>query len=277
MSSFGRLLAAVVFGVVLLLVLLGRATGDDGLDLPVEKPAPVTSSTPPLGTVWTGVKVSGTGPVVVAPLGPLPPPVEPRDSERPPTFYGTELRESASVFFVLDFSGSMTTPAGTRLGIDGQPKEMTRRDQAIVETTRAVHSLPGSVRFDVMVYDCSTSRWRPGLEPATEPAKASAVAWLDELPITWGGTGTAPAVVDALRARPKLVVLLTDGDPNCPVAGDWGPGGTLLEQGWHRDQIKANNPDRARIDVFGIAATGSMRKFCTDVAGDNGGSYQDVK
>lgn len=272
-SATPRLVLVAALWLLVLWLTVEVVLGDDGLDLPVDKPQPASMAPISTGTVW--VKVSGTGSVSVAPLGP---PAEAKDREAPPTFYGTSLSESSSVFYVLDFSGSMALiSVGKRTALDGTLVVMTRRDQAIVECSRSIRSLPASFRFDVMAYDCVAQRWRPGLEPATDPNKAGALDWLNSLPVSYGGTGTAPAVVDALRSGCKLVVLLTDGQPNCPADEWFGVSGDALILNWHRTQIREKNTAGARIDVYGLGAEGSLKTFCKDVASDARGAFVEVK
>jgi Mg-chelatase subunit ChlD len=64
----------------------------------------------------------------------------------------------------------------------------------------------------------------------------------------------------------RSVVLLTDGAPNCGASDIDG----------HRRMIRAHNTQGATINVFGIAASGTYRSFCQNVATDSGGSYFDV-
>lgn len=101
---------------------------------------------------------------------------------------------------------------------------------------------------------------------ATPANKQDGLGWVMGLQPT-GATGTGPATAAALGDKSnKLVVLLTDGAPNCGANSDSG----------HRSMIRSANTQRAKVNVFGIAAYGSYRAFCQGVASDNGGSYFDV-
>lgn len=204
-----------------------------GLDLPVEKPQPVQQ-------------------------GPRMPPVRPerKDDPRPhdyppPTLFGEEIPKAHGLVFVLDVSGSM--------GWD------TRLERAIKETTSAIGGLSPATRFGVVRYNCGVYSWRPKLERATPENKASATEWVAGSR-HGGGTGTGPAVAFGLSLGPDVLVLLTDGGPNCGAYGFDG----------HRDMIRRANRRRTPINVFGFAANGTYRGFCQGVATDSGGTFTDV-
>lgn len=188
-----------------------------------------------------------------------PPPVPPGDhgdprDEPPPVFYGEEIpTESASLVYVLDFSGSMSY--GNRV------------DTAKAEFRRSVSELPPTFRLNVVIYDCSIISWSAKAKPATPDAKADAIKWVESQHPAGGGTATGPAVALGLAEKENLAVaLLTDGDPNC---------GADRHEG-HRAMIRHANSQGAVITVFGIDAWGEYRVFCQNVAADSGGAYFDV-
>ncbi|MCO5171006.1 MAG: VWA domain-containing protein [Planctomycetes bacterium] len=190
------------------------------------------------------------------PPAPSPPPTEhedPRD-EPPPVFYGEEIpTESASLVYVLDFSGSMSYGG--------------RVDTAKAEFRRSVNELPPTFRLNVVIYDCSIVSWADRSRPATPDAKADAIRWVESIHPNGGGTATGPAVALGLAEKENLAVaLLTDGDPNCGAGGHEG----------HRAMIRQANSQGAVITVFGIDAWGEYRVFCQNVAADSGGTYFDV-
>lgn len=234
---------------------------DPDADLPVE--APVLGSKKP----------------DTPPLPPVAPPVEPP----PPTIYGKDLKsESGTVIYVIDISGSMGWDMGQYTGVDGQIATGCRLDRAKAELSRSVMSLPKSFKFNLESYDCSTyvcfSDSSDGYMPlvrADDSNKATACAWILALK-PQGATGTGPAVVNALfRRENKLIVLLTDGAPNCGAGSGDGNDPACLEA--HLSQIHWGNEQRATINVFGIGATGDFKQFCLNVASQNGGSYTDVR
>lgn len=176
---------------------------------------------------------------------------DPRD-EPPPVFYGEEIETpSDSIVYVLDYSCSMGV--GDRL------------EKAQEEFERSVGGLPQSMRFGVVLYSCQILDLP--VVKATPPNKAEAIrfvhAWYPN-----SGTATGPGTARGLsldRAN-MTIVLLTDGEPNCGAEGLDG----------HRRMIRNMNIQRATVNVFGIAASGTWRSFCQDVARDNSGSYTDV-
>lgn len=255
------------FRIALILIVLAGAVRANDLDLPVMPPerAPVTSTT---------VTLRGPRGLLDPFRGivPLPPPEE--SEEKPPTFYGTEVRSSnKTLVFVIDVSGSMSLDERAFTDEEGGVSIGHRLDRAKAELKRAIATLPSDFEFTVIAYDCSLREWSRYVEHATPSNKKSAIAWVALL-LPGGGTGTGGAVARALSIEEvRLVVLLTDGDPNCDLGGFTSH--PAREQ--HRRVIRQANQHGASVNVFGIGATGALRQFCLDVAADNGGSYTDVR
>lgn len=195
-------------------------------------------------------------PTKVPPAPPAPPKPEEGDDPRDepgPVFYGEEIdSENATIIYVIDLSGSM--------------RRSGRIDRAKRELEKSISGLSPNVRFNVIAYACGMKSWRPGMVPASNPNKQSAIGWFKELQPS-GGTGTGPATSLALNEKECLaVVLLTDGAPNCGAGDTEG----------HRSMIRNANSQFAGINVFGVDASGHYRDFCLQVAADSGGSYYDV-
>jgi hypothetical protein len=130
-----------------------------------------------------------------------------------------------------------------------------------VELSRSILGLSDEFSFDIFVYDCSIRRWAGSLRQASDATKADAVAWVFGLR-TGGGTGTGPAVSLALGERKNtLVVLLSDGRPNCGSTD-------------HREMIRNNNAQGAVIHTFAIGGRGI--EFMRGVADDSGGVCREV-
>lgn len=230
---------------VAVLALATIAFAGNDLDLPVDKPGPRVSPKP-----------------VVAPD-----PEPEQADEKPPTIYGSETPSgSRSIFFVLDISGSM--------GLDLDSEWLDRLGRAKRELTRAIQTLPPAWSFGVIAYDCDVYAWRDTLTAADKANKDSACAWVSGLK-PQGATGTGLAVGTALaRARDNmLVILLTDGDPNC---NSMTMNGNVPAE-IHRQDIKTANVQRASINVFGIDAVGVFKDFCVNVASDNNGVFVAVR
>ncbi|MCW8141072.1 MAG: hypothetical protein KIT58_19390 [Planctomycetota bacterium] len=191
---------------------------------------------------------------------------DPRD-EPPPVIFGEEIvSENDTSFYVIDISGSMSIGREAYTTLEGATSTGTRIERAKTELLRSILGLSRSFSFKIVAYDCGTRLWSQEMKRATDGNKASASAWVGALTPT-GATGTGPACALALGDKRNMaVVLLTDGAPNCGASGVEG----------HRAMIRDANTQGATITVFGIAASGTYRQFCVNVAGDSGGSYYDV-
>ncbi|HZU99803.1 MAG TPA: VWA domain-containing protein, partial [Planctomycetota bacterium] len=200
------------------------------------------------------------------PPPPPPPPPPTTPITPPPTFYGQALTtESSTLMYVIDVSGSM-------MYLDGF---VTRLDRAKAELNKSIAALPNNFKFNIVAFDCSVYSWQPTLVPATADNKTYAESWVTGL-IAEGGTATGPGVALGLAVKDnKLVVLLTDGEPNCGAGDEVDGDPTCIAA--HRAMIQTANSQRAVINVFGIAAVGEFRQFCLDVAADSGGTYTDVQ
>ena len=200
-------------------------------------------------------------------LPPQPPHIpDPKDGDAP-TFYGEEIpSENDTIFYVIDRSGSMSWGYGSYVGMDGSVKSGPKMDRAKAEIIRSILGLSQNFKFNIVAFDCATQLWRNGLSPADDANKQAAIAWVQNL-VPFGATATGPAAALALGDKENMsVVLLTDGAPNCGANGFSG----------HRTMISSNNSQGARINVFGIGASGEYRTFCQGVAADSGGGYYDV-
>jgi hypothetical protein len=225
-------------------------SSDSGLDLPIRPPPLVSSGT------------SG-----------ITPPHEDNDDgdspndTPPPTIYGEELEsENDTIFYVIDISCSMAWGEGPYLTADGQRRIGTRIDRAKAELARSILNLSENFHFNIIAYDCGIQQWQQDMQPADPEHKANALSWIMRMQPR-GATGTGPATAQALNDKENMmVVLLTDGIPNCGANGMHG----------HRQMIQIANTQGATINVFGICASGTYRAFCQGVASDSGGSYFDV-
>ncbi|MBX3468142.1 MAG: VWA domain-containing protein [Planctomycetes bacterium] len=224
----------------------GGAPVDTDLDLPIEGPV-----YPPPAPTPTSIPDDRD---------------DPRD-EPPPVIFGEEIvSENDTIFYVIDISGSMSIGREAYTTLEGATSTGTRMERAKTELLRSILGLSRSFSFNIVAYDCGTRLWSQEMKRATDGNKASASAWVGALQPT-GATGTGPACALALGDKRNMaVVLLTDGAPNCGASGVEG----------HRAMIRDANTQGATITVFGIAASGTYRQFCVNVAGDSGGSYYDV-
>lgn len=191
------------------------------------------------------------------------PGVEPNDVPAP-TFFGESINLAGdSLTYVIDRSGSMEKWVSLEEG--------PRLEVAKKEVARSLEGLDSKLKFNLIVFDCTIGVWSSAPQRATQGAKEDAISWL----MKWrpgGGTGTAGAVVTALEGGVSTIVLLTDGQPNCPQVGPRGRG----SEKWHRDKIRAANTG-IPIHVFGVAIDDGWRDFCMGVASDSEGTFYEVR
>lgn len=269
-----KLLKSAAGGLALLLLSAPLALAQS--TTPTAPPAPTGGTTKLPGAGATGKKTA-TSPNLDLPFQrpsseptvtetPEPPP-EPEPPEEPPTFGGEPIpSENSTIYYVIDASGSMSWDSRTYVDAEGRTRRGNRMDRAKAELAKSITALPKSFKFNIIAYACSVLRWSRDLQEANNSNKASALSFVNRL-FPNGGTMTGPATALALTTKEnKSVVLLTDGEPNC--------GGNTDDD--HLRVIKGNNTQGAVITVFGIGATGSLRRFCQDVARQNGGNYVDV-
>lgn len=125
------------------------------------------------------------------------------------TFYGREY-ESQTFVWCLDRSGSML---GERLAV------------LKLEVTQALQSLTRQSQIGLVSFATSHDSWKQVPVQATVANKASAIAWVQQLDAS-GATCMAAAAVKAInicnlsRKRDKSVILLSDGQPNCPYCDE---------------------------------------------------------
>ena len=213
-----------------------------------------------------------------APKKPEPPkPPEQIDEEKPPTIYGTEIKsENKTIIYVIDISGSMGMDLQSYQGADGVVKKGDRLDRAKTELTKSIDSLPSSFKFTILAYDCDVYYWSSEFVEATTANKTKANTWVMDLkPLGSTGTGLAVGTALMINRQNLLVILLTDGDPNCnsiTMSGNVPPE-------VHRKDIARANIQGAIINVFGIAcrAGSAMEAFCQVVAQDNHGFYISIR
>lgn len=234
-------------------------------------------TTPPLPGIEKDIDLPLTAPPLQVPPTPPKPPDPPpiNNPPPPPTIYGKDLKsENGTCIYVIDVSGSMGWDMGQYTTPDGKTATGCRLDRAKAALITSIMSLPANFKFDMFSYDCSVYQWMPDLVVADDSNKNAAIGWVSALQ-PQGATGTGPATSTALQLRSnKLVVLLTDGAPNCGAGSGYGDASCLQA---HRVMISGNNAQKATINAFGIGATGTFKQFCMDVAADNGGSYTDVR
>ncbi|MFO0916488.1 MAG: VWA domain-containing protein [Pirellulales bacterium] len=125
------------------------------------------------------------------------------------TFFGAE-GDGSTFVYVFDRSGSMSED-------EGKPLKVARR-----ELKDSLQTLTEVQKFSVVAYNHRV-RTLPigggGLVFATDANKRQAERFIDGVPAD-GGTQHAEALLTAVRMRPDVIFLLTDGDADDDIAED---------------------------------------------------------
>lgn len=228
-------------------------SGSPTLDLPVDKLLPGAELKKPPG----------------------PPKDDHQGDDKPPTVFGQEIKsEDNTLIYVLDISGSMGWDMAAYTKADGSTANGNRLDRAKAELVKSINSLPENFKFNIIAYDCQPYPWSLKLEKADPKNKKIAEGWVySQEP--QGGTDTKDAVIVALKQETKLVILLTDGAPNCPCDVRVYTQEEMNQQ--HLEGIMGARKEGQVINVYGIGATNIMKVFCMSIAQATGGTYTDVR
>ena len=185
------------------------------------------------------------------------------------SFFGLRPRSDRLVF-VLDRSGSMGQPFGTRTGESRSPR--TRHDEAIGQMIRYLETLGEKARFNLVLFADGPKIWRKELQPAT-PAQLKAVeAWARRHPpkgstrLRTGvelGLGMSPeGTVDTEQLEADTLVVLCDGR-------------TDEGAGWVIPVLQRVNP-RARVLIHGVQIGSSGDGTLKLLAGVTGGDLVQI-
>lgn len=268
LSAFGLIATASTAigsaGLVVLSAGIAFAGGpSEPLDLPIQPPV--------LQPATTTNNTTTPGPQTQTP----PPPKEQNDTP-PPTFFGQDVKpETPSIVYVIDQSGSMSLSVQSFTDDTGNTVQGGNRlDRAKSELRRSIGTLPETFKFNVIFYDECIRCWQSQTVPASTANKQASFGWINgQQPMGFTNTGLAVATALAEKTN-KLVVLLSDGEPNfLDCAANYV--GTYQQ---HRQMIRQTNTQSARVDCFGIGVESNpdARRFMQDVAGDNNGNYTEA-
>jgi hypothetical protein len=164
------------------------------------------------------------------------------------------------VVFVIDASGSMTTPFG--------PVGNTRYGEAVDQMLDFLRELGPKARFRVVLFSSELDVWQQRLQPATESNLKSAQRWL-LYHQPKGGTFIRPAIehvlrldkqgeVDLDRLEADSVIVLCDGD-------------TAEGPGWIGPLLARANDDAClafHCVQIGSGGDGSLEALAADSGGD---------
>jgi Ca-activated chloride channel homolog len=136
------------------------------------------------------------------------------------------------LIFVLDTSGSMD--------------DRGKLEKALAALKFGVRKLNSEDRFNIVVFNTESRKFRDGLVQASADAKDAALQFLDRQAAS-GGTDIYDALKDALEAfssgdRPRYLVFATDG---LPTVGESDPNKILRD-------VSAANSRKVRIFSFGV-------------------------
>jgi hypothetical protein len=137
------------------------------------------------------------------------PPEEPPEAGTRTTLFGVEGRGSTFVY-VFDRSASMSEP-------ENKPLKTAKEELAA-----SLNELTRVQQFSVIFYNQRPRLFQPrgrGLVYATDENKRLAGEFFDRLKAD-GGTNHADALEAALRIRPDVIFLLTDGDAKDDLTED---------------------------------------------------------
>jgi Ca-activated chloride channel family protein len=156
-------------------------------------------------------------------------------------------RDNASIvpkdiIFVLDTSGSM--------------EDEGKISKAISALKFGVRKLNAEDRFNIVVYNTDSNRFREGLVPASADVKNAAISYLDKQAAS-GGTNIDEALRDALKAfgagdRPRYLIFATDG---LPTVGETNPS-TILKH--------ASDENIHKVHIFSFGFGYDVNTFLLD-------------
>jgi Ca-activated chloride channel homolog len=154
------------------------------------------------------------------------------------------------IIFVLDTSGSMD--------------DKGKIAKATAALKFGVRKLNAGDRFNIVIFNTDSHKFREGLVPAAADVKEAAIQFLDRQAAS-GGTNIDQALREALEAfgagdRPRYLVFATDG---LPTVGETDPSIILKD-------VVAKNIHKVRLFSFGVGY--DVNAFLLDqLAARNGG------
>lgn len=170
---------------------------------------------------------------------------------------------STRVVFVLDISGSMSSPIGTQSsGGAGR----TRLDEAKKQLQRVVEGIPDRALFNLIYFDTPVNVFQDKVQRASRRSRAEALRSIAKLEPR-GGTNIHDALEKAFE-DPKIdtIYLLSDGSPSA---------GKITDPQLLADTVRDWNRSR-KIRIHTIAI-GSKSKLMERLADESGGEHSHVR
>jgi len=205
----------------------------------------------------------------------------------PGFFFGHDVRESRSVTYVLDLSGSMSERTGTVVeqvgkdtaadvggdmlgGLVGNDLGSAAKHAALsmdkkVELVKdhlsaSLRGLPDGAQFNIVLFSGGVQKLAPTMVTASTTTTTLVGAFVSRLQ-AGGATSMRSAVEAGFETEADDIMVLTDGLPT-----DATPQQILA-------MVSERNPDhRRRVFTVGVGSD-QARTFLSQLARDNGGAY----
>jgi HEAT repeat protein len=178
---------------------------------------------------------------------------------------------SNRVIFVLDVSGSMSSPMGGRAGRGGgtgTPRggraatQRTRLEEAKVQLKRVINALPEAARFNLIYFDTPVNTFLARMALARKGIKQRAIRSVQALQPR-GGTNIHDALWEAFQdPGVDTIYLLSDGAPSAGKITD--------PDGIAREVARWNQSRRIRIHTISL---GSKSDLMVRLARESGGQH----
>ncbi|MEW6071177.1 MAG: HEAT repeat domain-containing protein [Planctomycetota bacterium] len=178
-------------------------------------------------------------------------------------FYGVQI-QSERVCFILDISGSMELPMGSR-GDDvtsSRPGAPTRMETAKKELSKVLRALPDDTLFNVIFFESRVVALSETLERMSRGMRQRSLRFVDEQ-FAMGSTALYPAIQLAFSdPLVDTIYLLSDG---APTAGE------ITDIAVIREEVKRWNSARhVRIHGVTVGQDSDLLRWLT---ADTGGRY----
>jgi hypothetical protein len=164
------------------------------------------------------------------------------------------------VVFVIDRSGSMAEPFGT--------KRSTRYEEAVRQMLGLLRSMGASTRFQVVLFNSSTKVWSQEMRPATEDNLVRVEQWLDAKHPD-GGTALRPAIESAMALRRDGSIRLDELEADTVIV--LCDGQTEEGMGWVAPYLERYNAEASLVFhcvAIGSGGDGSLEQLAACTGGE---------